>query len=369
MQQLISRLELLKNLMVLQEQELVRSQIRHLHPYVSAHEPIKRLIAALTLGRYGEAQALIGDFLKRQHGLVSRDAAELAVLQLELSQLEGRKRALVEEQAEHQGRIDEFNLRHHRELSQELAQVLLLRRQIAEQSLLLAKMPLQLKQAELRQQVRRLEEEIARLQRESEQAEHEDFRDQQQAYQESEQDYEQYQQQQADEEIRFKGLDRLDDEQLKQVKKLYRRACKLAHPDLVADELRDQAHSMMVAINQAKDSGDLAQLEQLLLKLESGHWQRIDQAISDLERLRQHIANLHSQVSEQEVVLQAMRDDPELATILDCGNLDDYFAEQKVALSTLSHDLEYQAAELTEQLAAYQAELYAIDSDSTEEEQ
>ncbi len=54
----------------------------------------------------------------------------------------------------------------------------------------------------------------------------------------------------------------------KELKSLYRKACKLAHPDMLRDDLKEKAHEFMVEINMAYNAQDIPRLRRVLLQLE-----------------------------------------------------------------------------------------------------
>ncbi|MGS9083383.1 hypothetical protein ACQWFZ_26130, partial [Salmonella enterica subsp. enterica serovar Infantis] len=55
-----------------------------------------------------------------------------------------------------------------------------------------------------------------------------------------------------------------------ELKRVWRQASRLCHPDVLADELKEQAHQMMVQLTQARQNADLAAIRELLTQLKSG---------------------------------------------------------------------------------------------------
>jgi hypothetical protein len=56
----------------------------------------------------------------------------------------------------------------------------------------------------------------------------------------------------------------LSEEDQNELKRLWRQASKLCHPDLVADDLKEEANTMMVQLNQAKQRGDVKAIRSLV---------------------------------------------------------------------------------------------------------
>ncbi len=84
------------------------------------------------------------------------------------------------------------------------------------------------------------------------------------------QDYHQYREQQQEAQFRYARDQRLSADERSELKRLWRQASRLCHPDVVADELKEKAHQMMVQLNQARQNADLAAIRALLTQLQSG---------------------------------------------------------------------------------------------------
>ena len=71
-----------------------------------------------------------------------------------------------------------------------------------------------------------------------------------QARDEANEEYEKYREQHQDAEVRLRKGKDLSQEDRDELKRLWRQASKLCHPDLVADDLKEEANAMMVQLNQ-----------------------------------------------------------------------------------------------------------------------
>ncbi len=76
--------------------------------------------------------------------------------------------------------------------------------------------------------------------------------------------------QQQEAQFRYARDQRLSADERNELKRLWRQASRLCHPDVVADELKEKAHQMMVQLNQARQNADLAAIRALLTQLQSG---------------------------------------------------------------------------------------------------
>ncbi|MCF3817156.1 DNA repair protein, partial [Salmonella enterica subsp. enterica serovar Weltevreden] len=80
---------------------------------------------------------------------------------------------------------------------------------------------------------------------------------------------------------------RLSSEELNELKRLWRHASRLCHPDVVSDYLKEKAHQMMVQLNQARQTADLAAIRALLTQLQSGLEPMMESdRLNNLEHLR-----------------------------------------------------------------------------------
>ncbi|MGS9202743.1 DNA repair protein, partial [Salmonella enterica subsp. enterica serovar Infantis] len=84
------------------------------------------------------------------------------------------------------------------------------------------------------------------------------------------QDYHKYREQQQEAQFLYSRDQILSDDERNELKRLWRQASRLCHPDVVADDLKEKAHQMMVQLNQARQNADLAASRAFLTPLHSG---------------------------------------------------------------------------------------------------
>lgn len=125
----------------------------------------------------------------------------------------------------------------------------------------------------------------------------------------------------------------LSDEEMLELKKKYRRASKLCHPDVVNDSQKELAAQIFSNLNKAYEQNDLAALSQILESLENGNFfitkaDFLNEKValeSEINRLRMCIEELLNQI----VLLQAINT---YKTIVSIENWDKYFSETKQTL-------------------------------------
>ena len=82
----------------------------------------------------------------------------------------------------------------------------------------------------------------------------------------------------------------LSEDEKAQLKQLYRKAARLCHPDIVPDELKDQAHKLMQQLNDAYAKQDIKEVQKILASLESGSgFELTSDSINDKELLKAKI--------------------------------------------------------------------------------
>ncbi len=80
---------------------------------------------------------------------------------------------------------------------------------------------------------------------------------------------------------------RISEEDRNELKRLWRQASKLCHPDLVADDLKEEANRMMVQLNRAKQRGDVKAIRLLVARLQQGFEPMMaSDRLNDTERIR-----------------------------------------------------------------------------------
>ena len=89
----------------------------------------------------------------------------------------------------------------------------------------------------------------------------------------------------------------LNEAQQQALKTAYRKACRLCHPDIVADELKELAHKIMSELNVAKKKNDLARVLEILHALESGESFGVaSDTVDDKEQLKAKIADTKEKI-------------------------------------------------------------------------
>jgi DNA repair exonuclease SbcCD ATPase subunit len=155
----------------------------------------------------------------------------------------------------------------------------------------------------------------------------------QQAYQQAQHEYEAFEE--THQAIINEDRQALSDEEELTLKIAYRRAARLCHPDLVSDELKDQAHRIMQALNLAKDKGDLAAVEQILYKLQNGlGFEVASNTITDKNVLRAKIAELRQRIDDLHAEMAEMQQSTAVQVASVPADWDEYLNEKEAQLQS-----------------------------------
>lgn len=231
------RLELIRNLVMLGEQDEVGTHLHKLRPAAEALE-LGRILAALDAGEYRTAIEQIDAYLRRATALVAKDVSDIPRLRFALRLLEMHVGALTDEKAEIERRLTTFSRRYDDCLGDLLQRVLNARAE----------------QGRLRATTRQSKQERAAAEEAADEAE--------EAYQSYSQQHEQLQ--------LAERVPALDDDDERDLKALYRKACSLCHPDKVSADRMEAAHHVFVELQAAYKRNDLARVREIHDTLQAG---------------------------------------------------------------------------------------------------
>jgi len=360
MQQLLKRLEIIKTCITLEDEEIIELQVIKL----KAREndiSISQILSHLELHEFSKALTHIDDYISRHTGLATYEDPLLQSLKLELKVLERQLQSLNEDKNEYDVDIEEFNSEYTLNLGDIIQQVLVLRAQIFQQQL-------QAKQQAFEQSKADYDETKATLNKlksalVDKEAEHEAYEDLKVLINEKEEelntlrkaakqakdaltndpvnkDYQEAKKDSDDFSKEYKltitesdNYPTLSPEQLSELKLAYRKACRLCHPDIVSDELKERAHALMSELNDAKKHKDLPRVQSILKKLQIGSgFDVASDAIQDTQLLNEKIIAIKQKIKELETEIQKIIKSDDYQTITGIEDKGQYFNDLKQQL-------------------------------------
>ena len=291
----LKRLEVIRNLITLEDIEDIDLHIRKLKSTTS-DERVISIVHSLESKSYGEAAVLIEEIIIKSSQLTEYLDPEVQGLKIDLKGLEGKLAVLINQKAEITKLIHDFNHKYRTSLGELISELL------------------KLKQEKLKKEIK------AHPEKEAE-------------YEEVKQDYENFEH--TYKETKGYKLFELSDSDQINLKKLYRRASKLCHPDVVADELKNEAAEVFNKLNKAYEENNIKTVRDILEKLEQGEMLiPASDSLSDKKRLKHKIQEMRQQISAIIKDIEMLKQDETYQTIMKIQDWDKYFAEIKTQLES-----------------------------------
>ncbi len=316
MQKIIQRLTIIKASIGLEDSQLISAQNQQLKTMLAKMNPqppellqISKLLDNLD---YPQALACIQQFINNMTNLTTYHDPEISALKLELASLEQQLNQLNSEHNECLTIYQTFNQQYNVRVGATLSEIL-----------------------RLKMMLMRKKMDTTRNRNEYEQLK--------QSYEQAQQDYQSYHKdyQEQCEKPQPKALDK---DGKKRLKKAFQQASKLCHPDMVADELKEQATDLFQTLSEAYQQQDLAKVEEILAKLQSeGIFATASEQVNDKETLKKHIVTLRERIAEVLAELESIKQDSTYQLIQSLnGDYESYIAEKETLLNAELEELREQ---------------------------
>ena len=282
---IIKRLEIIKNIILLEDIDDISIAVEKLKRY-QFNEDVKTIISSISNKEFAKAITTIQEFINSYQQITIWNDPEIAGIRLEIKILESQINAFDNEKIELEKVISDFQHRHTIELGEVILEVLRLRK---------IKYKNHKKEAEAE----------------------EDFNNYSKQY-ETEKDKKQFE---------------LNEEEKLELKKKFRKATTMCHPDKVSEEQKAEAEEIFIELKKAYDEHDLEKVNQLLHDLENGK-KFVSQAdsISEKEKLKITLEKLKQKLKGIENEIISLKETEIFTTINNITNWDNYFTETKTQL-------------------------------------
>lgn len=288
--QIIKRLEILKNYIILEDIEELNKVSSKLKEY-DFNSELKEILADLSNEEFASAMDKIQNFISKHHQLTIWTDPEIAALKLEIKNLENQLDGFHNEKIELEKFLSEFQHRHTVELADIVLEILKLRK-------------MKFKTSDKAK------------------------------YEEAEEDERQYREQVDIE--KEKDIYELTDEQKIELKKKFRKATILCHPDKFANEpieIQKLAEEIFKELNEANAKNDLQKVSEILANLEKGILSTSKgDNLTDKEKLKETINRLRVKVKTLEIEIITIKQSETFKSIIEIENWDDYFIRTKARL-------------------------------------
>lgn len=307
------RLELLRNLILLGEQDDLPPHLSKLRPAADALR-LQPILRALESGAYKAALESIEEYLRSSSTIILREDADISRLQLQLQAMELRLESLIDEKADLERGLVIFNRRYSDALGALLIKVLAAQAEMA-----------------------RHKAEASRKRAAENQFKAQEAQQDTQHAQQAEQDWQEYRREYDEEQAKV-APNTLSAQEEAELKKLYRIACSLCHPDKFAEDQKSAAHVAFVALQEIYTVNDLKSMRELYANLKSGVLSSAPRSstLSRADALRAAIAELQHRITETLHQLQALYNSEGAVLLRNAGETEAdwslYFEKQKKLL-------------------------------------
>jgi hypothetical protein len=286
LEKIIKRLEILKNFIILEDIEDLKTGTAKLNEY-NFNQDINTIIDAINKEEYSVAIAEIQQFINSYQQLSVWKDPEIAGLKLEMKILESQLNAFDNEKIELEKLLSDFQHRHTIELGEIILEILKLRK---------AK-----------------------------------YKNDDQKAKETEDDYNSYNEQFENE--KDKHQFDINEDEINELKKNFRKATMLCHPDKVSEEEKVEAERVFIELKQAYDLHDIEKVNRILKDLETGNSFRVQaDTVSEKEVLKATLEKLRYKLQQLEKEIIAIKESDTFKTVNKITNWDKYFNETKTQL-------------------------------------
>lgn len=282
--QIIKRLEILKNYVILEDLEDINRENQKLQQFES-EKHIADIYYAIKKLQFSQAIQLIDEFIKKYHNIVIFQDVDLIALKLEIHLLEHEINLFDNEKTELEKLLADFNYQHSIHLGDLISEILSLRKKIAFQN------------------------------------------NDKSAFEEAQEDEKTYQEQLKEQ--KSKIYYELNDEEKKKLKQLYRKASQICHPDRVNESQKEIAQKIFIELNQSYEENDLKKVEQILADLQKGIFKSRSENITQLDKLRIIKNQLSQKLTTLQNSIENIKESESYQLIIEIDNWDLYFNEQK----------------------------------------
>jgi len=294
MQKLIHRLEAIKLAISLDDEELIEFHSLKIKK-LNINKNIENILSLLENINYGEAILKIEDYIKKYSGVQIYQDKELIGLKMELKTLEIKLQDLNSIKNNYFIRNNEFNTQYNLELYDILNEILEIKQRMA-----------------LNKKYYKEYEETKK--------EYEDFN---KIY---------------EEEIKKSKI--LNEDEKKELKKAYRKASKLCHPDLVSDDIKKDAEKVFKELNKAYKDKNLLKVKEILKSLENEYiFETNSDKIEDKDLLNSKIIEFREKIKLVQEEIYKFENSDIFKIIEDKRNWDNFFKEAKKELEIDLNDL------------------------------
>lgn len=284
---IIKRLEIIKNLILIEDTDMIHSVINKLGIY--NNEELNNIAKAIKNNSYSKAIKLADDFINtyRNDKVTIWKDSELHALKLELKTLEIQLNAYVNEKIELEKELIDFQYRHTKEVGALISEILKYRKF--------------------------------------------KYRNDKKKFKEAKKDEEDYNAQ-YEENKKIKKFD-LTVEEKKELKTKFRKASILCHPDKVNDKMKEEAEKVFIDLKNAYDNNDIITVNEILNSLEKGKvFKSKSDTVTEKDKIKLAVEKIKGEIKITLESISEIKESETYSKISEIEDYDEYFNDLKIQL-------------------------------------
>lgn len=280
------RLQIIKNYIELEEYIEIKKEVHKLSEYKDDRD-ISRIYNATLNNDFIKVIDEIESFFKKYDSITIYEDPEIFTLKLEVRILENKLNAFSNEKVDIEKVIADFHHSYSMEVGDIILEILNLRK---------------LKYANDKNKQKEVEEHFNEFKEEFENEKN-------------------------------KTVFELSEDEKLELKKKFRKATFLCHPDKVSDDFKELANSMFIELKKANDENNLKKVDEILSELEKGNFFKPkSETISEKDKLKAYYSKLNIQVKQIEEEIFKLINSETYQLIISIQDWSDYFSELKIKL-------------------------------------
>ncbi len=294
MKEILKRLEIIKSCISIEDEESLYFQVQRLKT-LELDKNVQEILTLIENTNFQKVIPLIDIYITKFSSLIVYEDKEIQGLKLELKLLEKELLSLSCELEEYHSQINSFNSKYHKELGLLIEEVLILREEYFEYLY------------------------------------NDDKKRYEYEYFEAKKDFESFH-----EEIKKFRLDtpfELSKKEKIELKRLYKKASRLCHPDIIEDEKKEEAQEIFKELNAAYQQNDIKKVSDILNHLLRGENFSFDSdVLFDRNILKNKIEMARDKIKVVTTEIEVIKRDSTYNLINSIENLEEYIYEMKKEL-------------------------------------
>jgi len=114
----------------------------------------------------------------------------------------------------------------------------------------------------------------------------------------------------------------------------------MCHPDVVAQEFKDEATKLFARLSEANEKNDIPAVKNIYKQLQKGIFAPMSATVSDAQKLHKQVVRIRGKAKDLAIAIFAIRTAEAYRKVIAIEDWDEYFAKLKRQLQTELESLE-----------------------------